>query len=378
MLKSYQMFVWILGLLLLCWAVFGSRLFAFMDNLDSRRVERLDGLRFVLAFCVVMYHYVYSYYYLHGQPWTPAVFVHNLLNLRMGVFGVTLFFMLSGYLFAQTSPVSWPHFYLQRFLRIAPIFYLSSCCCVLLALYLQRHSLVSRDMLLNLYYWFDTGITGVKPPLFGMQDARLINAGVTWTLFWEWAFYFSLPLLCFVRQKTGLLPLAISVIFIAVYCGAPFNQQKAYFIACFAVGALARIVPETIQIPKKLCDSAIVLLLVLIFCITTGRYHIHFLPLFALLFILIALGGDIFGLLRLKAFVRLGDASYSIYLLHGIGWFCLNKVITVHNLVLNRTHYTLVSTAVMFVLLVICTLAYRYIEKPFMALGRRKSPWLKE
>jgi peptidoglycan/LPS O-acetylase OafA/YrhL len=378
MLYSYKMFGWMLGLLLLCVAVFGLRLFAFMDNSSSRRVERLDGLRFLLAFSVVMHHYVYSYYYLRGQPWTPAVFAHNPLNLRMGVFGVTLFFMLSGYLFAQSSPASWLHFYLKRFLRIAPIFYLSSCCCVLLALYLQRHTLVYKDMLLNLYYWFDAGITGIKPPLFGMQDARLINAGVAWTLYWEWAFYFSLPLLCFVRQKTGQLPLAITVIFIAVYFVAPFNQQKAYFIACFAVGALARIVPESIQIPKKLCDSAIVLLLVLIFSITTGRYNINFLPLFALLFILIALGGDIFGLLRLKAFVRLGDASYSIYLLHGLAWYGMNKYIAVHNLVLNRTQYTLVSTAVMFVLLIICTLTYQYIEKPFMALGRRKSPWLKE
>lgn len=227
-------------------------------------------------------------------------------------------------------------------------------------------------MLLNLYYWFDTGITGVKPPLFGMQDARLINAGVTWTLFWEWAFYFSLPLLCFVRQKTGLLPLAISVIFIAVYCGAPFNQQKNYFIACFAVGALARIVPETIQLPKKLCDSAIVLLLVLIFCITTGRYHINFLPLFALLFILIALGGDIFGLLRLKAFVRLGDASYSIYLLHGIVWFCLNKVIQLTAINLDKVEYTLLATVVLIGLMLVCTLTYRFIEQPFMQLGRSK------
>jgi peptidoglycan/LPS O-acetylase OafA/YrhL len=370
MLYSYKMFGWMLGLLLLCVAVFGSRLFAFMDNSSSRRVERLDGLRFLLAFSVVMHHYVYSYYYLHGQPWTPAVFAHNLLNLRMGVFGVTLFFMLSGYLFAYSNPVSWLHFYQKRFLRIAPVFYLSSCCCVLLALYLQRHTLVYKDMLLNLYYWFDAGITGIKPPLFGMQDARLINAGVPWTLFWEWALYFSLPLLCFLRQKTGLLPLAITVIFIAVYFVAPFNQQKAYFIACFAVGALARVLSDSVQLSKILCDSVIVLLLVLIFSITTGRYNINFLPLFALLFILIALGGDIFGLLRLKAFVRLGDASYSIYLLHGIGWFCLNKVIQLTAINLNKAEYTLLATVVLIGLMLVCTLTYRFIEQPFMRLGR--------
>ncbi|MGE9658970.1 hypothetical protein ACQP6C_10820 [Snodgrassella alvi] len=84
---------------------------------------------------------------------------------------------------------------------------------------------------------------------------------------------------------------------------------------------------ESVQISKKFCDIGIVLLLVLIFCITNGNYEINLLPLFAMLFGLIALCSAIFRLLRLKAFIRLGDASYSIYLLHGIGWFCLNKYI---------------------------------------------------
>nr|WP_279036977.1 acyltransferase [Snodgrassella alvi] len=372
MLFSYQMFGWMLGLLILCWAVFRTRLFAFMDNPGSRRIERLDGLRFILAFSVAMHHYVYSYYYLHGEPWTPAVFVHNLLNLRLGAFAVTLFFMLSGYLFAHSGPVSWIQFYQKRLLRIAPVFCLSSACCILLALYLQRHTLVTRDMLLNLYYWFDAGITGIKPGLFGMQDARLINAGVYWTLYWEWAFYFSLPLICILRPKTGLLPLAIIVIFIAVYLIAPFNQQKAYFIACFAIGALARILSETVQISKKFCDIGIVLLLVLIFCITNGNYNINFLPLFAMLFGLIALGGDIFGLLRLKAFIRLGDASYSIYLLHGIGWFCMNKIIQINEIHLEKTGYTLLATVVFITLMLICTLSYFFIEQPFMKLNQQK------
>lgn len=378
MLYSCQMYVWILGLLLLSWILFGSRLFAFMDAAEDRRVERLDGLRFILAFSVAMHHFVYSYHYLHGQPWSPAVFSHNLLNLRMGPFGVSLFFMLSGYLFARSSPASWLTFYRKRFLRIAPLFYLSSACCVLLALYLQRHTFVSRDMLLNLYYWFDAGISGSKPALFGMQDARLINAGVAWSLYWEWAFYFSLPLWFLLRQKTGLLALALVVLFISAYGIAAFNAQKAYFIACFAVGVLARTVSDTVQAPKKMCDYGSVFILLLIFSITNGRYQISFLPLYGLLFILIALGGDLFGLLRLKAFVRLGDASYSIYLLHGIGWFCLNKTIQINTINLSQTEYTLLATVVLVSVLIICTLTYQYIEKPFMALGRRQPPWLKQ
>ena len=146
-----------------------------------------------------------------------------------------------------------------------------------------------------------------------MRDARLINADVYWTLYWEWAFYFFPATDMYSAPENRFTASAIIVIFIVVYLIAPFNQQKAYFIACFAIGALARILSETVQISKKFCDIGIVLLLVLIFCITNGNYDINFLPLFAMLFGLIALGSDIFGLLQLKAFIRLDDASYSIY-----------------------------------------------------------------
>ncbi|PIT55752.1 hypothetical protein BHC44_02125 [Snodgrassella alvi] len=170
----------------------------------------------------------------------------------------------------------------------------------------------------------------------------------------------------------------MAVLFICVYFVSLYNQNYAVFISYFAIGALGRKLPEKIQIPKYICNIGIILTVLFMLTVADRVYNIVYLPVMALLFIFITMGGDVFGLLRQRGFVRLGDASYSIYLLHGLAWYGMNKYIAVHNLVLNRTQYTLVSTAVMFVLLIICTLTYQYIEKPFMALGRRKSPWLKE
>ena len=59
-------------------------------------------------------------------------------------------------------------------------------------------------ILANLYFWFDAGILGEKPPLFDLPDSYLINAGVTWTLFWEWAFYFPYLLSAWCVIKLGL------------------------------------------------------------------------------------------------------------------------------------------------------------------------------
>lgn len=234
------------------------------------------------------------------------------------------------------------------------------------------------EILNNLYFWFDAGILGQKPSLFNLPDSHLINAAVTWTLFWEWAFYFSLPLVHLVRDQIGTTKLALAVLFICAYIIYPHYKYWSVFIAFFAVGGLARDLHNKLQIPKKICDYGIVLSIIFMFFIADDSYNIFYLPVLSLLFILITLGGDIFGLLRLKAFVRLGSASYSIYLLHGIAWYGMNKIIQIQQLTLNSTNYTLLSTVVMLILLVICTITFHYIEKPFMVFGRHKSKWFKK
>lgn len=72
----------------------------------------LNGLRFFAALSVMIYHF-------YGT---------KTLN---GHFGVTLFFVLSGFLITsllleekqQTETISIPKFYIRRFLRIAPLYF---------------------------------------------------------------------------------------------------------------------------------------------------------------------------------------------------------------------------------------------------------------
>lgn len=104
-------------------------------------------------------------------------------------------------------------------------------------------------ILANLYFWFDAGILGEKPPLFDLPDSYLINAGVTWTLFWEWAFYFSLPIVCLVRDKIGVIKLALAIIFISVYMIYPLQPAWAVYIALFAIGGLVK------ELPKKTTNT---------------------------------------------------------------------------------------------------------------------------
>jgi len=78
---------------------------------------------------------------------------------------------------------------------------------------------------------------------------------------------------------------------------------------------------------------------------------------------------SLFGLLRFKGVVRLGEISYSIYLLHGIVWFCFNQFVDAKTL--NTITYLTESTMVLILIMLISSLTYKYIEIPFNNYGKR-------
>lgn len=361
-----------IGLLVLTCKVFGSRAFSFLDNPTESRVSRIDGLRFFLSFFVVCHHYVLSYRYFEGKPWNSESIADYPINTLTGPLGVAIFFMVSGYVFASVNVQSWTGFYKKRALRIVPIYMVSSLFCIAIALWVQRYNIDTTNIFGNIYFWLDAGFTGSKPDLFGMANTKLINAGVSWTLFYEWAFYFSLPLIYMLRDKMGSIPLSITVFFISFYFISTQNPFNASFISYFAIGFLSKELQNNVNISKFICNITGWVLLITIFIFARDMYSISYLPIISALFVFICLGGDFFGILEKKAFIRLGDASYSIYLLHGIAWFCMNKTIQALGIITTPFEYILVSTFTYFALLLISSATYKLIEKPFITLGKRR------
>jgi len=86
----------------------------------------LNGVRFVAAFLVIVDHTELFKSYL-GYPTLWA----NSYSAYLGAFGVSIFFVLSGFLITyllleeqQEAPIRIRHFYLRRILRIWPLYYL--------------------------------------------------------------------------------------------------------------------------------------------------------------------------------------------------------------------------------------------------------------
>jgi peptidoglycan/LPS O-acetylase OafA/YrhL len=151
----------------------------------------LDGVRAFACFAVICYHVNHL---TVNHLWSSAQMGSILSNtLQSGFSGVTLFFILSGFLLFMTYARSllfdeaWPQmkrFYLRRIFRILPGYYVSL---VLMVLIFHREYLQFDHLgQLSLFFSFLMDATA--------QTYQKLN-GPFWTLAIEWQFYMFLPLL---------------------------------------------------------------------------------------------------------------------------------------------------------------------------------------
>ncbi len=141
----------------------------------------LQSLRGIAALWVVVYHLA-VYYVVNDLP------AWRLPGVRLGWLGVDLFFVLSAYLLGQPffkeRPPAPRRFLADRFLRVAPAYYVAFALAAATVLAAHTQPWRPASVLLNLLYAgnFDlAGIYAVNP--------------VFWTLAVEMQFYLLLPLL---------------------------------------------------------------------------------------------------------------------------------------------------------------------------------------
>jgi peptidoglycan/LPS O-acetylase OafA/YrhL len=185
-------------------------------------LRQLDALRGLAALGVVGYHFRDLLQNGHHGRW--------LEPLRFGSWGVTLFFVLSGFVIhygflTSGQPLDYGRFLWRRFWRIYPAYLVSLA--VLVAVGFNRHTSWGKavaDVVAHLLMLHN----------FNRSTFFSINA-VFWSLAVEWQFYLAFPLLLWLRRRWGMagaagLSIAIAAPFLLDYSVArPDNVALLYF-----------------------------------------------------------------------------------------------------------------------------------------------------
>ena len=324
-----------------------------------------------MALFVFIHHSAIWYHYLDEGEWiTPQ----NLLYAHMGDSSVRLFFMITSFLFIgrmiNGRDIDWEKLYKSRFFRIVPLYYFVLLIVVFIVL-LETNFILNQPLFAFLIRCFKWVIFGVKGyvAINNYDDTSRIVAGAVWSLTWEWLFYFTLPIwYLLINRKMVKYKILIPAIIISSYLFVLWGFGNfVYFLGgIFAVYSLKYL--SRFNANGLIASILLVLSVALLLNIESDDGKVANLGLLTIIYTLIVLGNNLFGLLKMKGLKVLGEISYSIYLLHGIVLFVVIDIFLGREFVKSFTplEFWLMILSLTPILIVICMLSYKYIELPFI------------
>lgn len=330
---------------------------------------------------------VFAWHFLHFNNGTPVPFggeggapmLFPLALFDEGHTGVALFMVLSGYLFAKLlegKNISYPAFFWNRFIRLTPLLLVTF---VLVGIERHLRGLSAAEFFGDLH-------RGLVYPVWP-------NGG--WSITTEIHFYIVLPFLLFLSRKSRMLPLAFvlaAIAFRAYYFKTNGEvQTMAYWTILGRIDQFILGIVAFSYRPQLVRHARLLLLVFALFVSfwwwfdTTGGFYLRpKYPSSSPLWIWIStIEGVAYAAIITwydsrkinetsvvsRILQRLGEYSYSIYLLHVFIVFEAARY--VHNNVMNISNFYLClvwALALFVAMLLPGYLSFRFIESPFLRL----------
>ena len=350
-----------------------------------QRFGCIDGLRGILALMVFIHHFVITWNWHNGLGWAKP---DEAIYSNFGIVGVSIFFMITGFLFLGRMLPIQPNRKMglklleSRFFRIYPL-YLFAVLLVVTLSYISclkpNSSCTDSAEFYNIISWllFLPGAIGLGD-VWGFQDSIKIIAGVHWTLRYEWIFYFVLPGIFILISKFSIK--ALLILSIGVWFSYAINLKLVFSFTYFLLFWMGGFVAALhnygwLKRLKGWPDTWKSLLAIPIFAGTifyTGKsYDLIHISLMTMFFILVVAGGSIFGILNWKVSLVLGEISYSIYLLHGTILFVLFSYFELPLIHKSFEEYSYSIFWIAAMIPVVSILSFYFIEHPFIKIGKK-------
>lgn len=337
------------------------------------RLSSLDYIRGLAALGIVIYHF---------NSWSFGIFDATSVISRFGLYGVSIFYMLSGLtlfhvyekrMFVKEGVGS---FFTKRIFRIMPLLWLATTLTILGA---KAHFGADRILL---------SYSG----LFSFLAPQAYIAGGAWSVGNEICFYLIFPLLIFTFQRKRIVFYMFTSLFLLTHVYYAFfiltsdktiPMQWGLYISplnqavFFAAGIIIYLLSKRRQMSTKYAVTLLAagILLFAFFPVTgarsnliTGYVNLLFL-LFSCMIVYATLNINATLLLPVhRSLEWLGEVSYAVYLLHPLIWKLVD-IIKMH-------YFKSLNFAGTFILAVVLTLiishfTYNYFEVKISKLGRK-------
>jgi len=342
----------------------------------KQRVYTLDYLRGGAALLILIYHYLI----FEGLEFDGESFIR-----RMGYYGVTIFYILSGltlfYVYKEKLALrnnDLKAFFIKRAARILPLLWLVS----LKSIIFSNNTPNYLDVFLNL------------SGLFGFFKWDTYFATGAWSIGNELVFYAFFPFLLIAARKKNMLFWCIGVVilFISIYFSFyvlpdsmsqdtvfwrnyvnPLNQL-IYFYSGIAIG---RLFSMNISVSKTGLWSVLIISLIVFICYPTGandallvikgNRYVFFIACWLIVASIYLLKASAIVFIH-KPLLFLGEISYGIYLFHPIVYSLFKKSLYTFHISLPLYSFILLSAILS---IVTSYLSYRYFEKKCVKIADR-------
>ncbi len=301
----------------------------------KNKILSLQILRAYAAILVAICH-------IWNDGWLPKWFVN------LGEYGVDVFFVLSGFIMSLTVKLNFDDkiknstvFILKRLIRIFPTY-------LIIAIPLLLFN-IKAEGFKDLYFYF--GNLTLLPSFTDDPDYKYV-LGPGWTLCYEMLFYYLLAflILFFDVKRKLLISCGIAILTIVFYVQV-FNFQGpklgwvnfSYIMGDplllnFSLGIISYFIYERFKNDLRISPylglvGIIAISLLAAYLIKSypdDRFYAFGLPAFILVLIFLFIPLNEHSYLT-KKMVLIGDASYSIYLLHYYAAFFKPKVMLINN-----------------------------------------------
>lgn len=337
--------------------------------------RNLDGVRAVAALMVMFYH---SFRNINSDN-TVLRFLSGVSDF--GQTGVTLFFVLSGFLITRILLKTkegdgyFKNFYMRRIVRIFPLYYLFLVLYYILAPYLLE---LEKPSIYRVFYYF-----AYLQNVARTFEWNSMGPHHFWSLAVEEHFYLFWPLAVYLLTKKGLARFALGIVVFAMILRAIMLQMGySVFIFTFtrfdalALGALLALLELKNAFRQENAKKFALLLIALlipililwVFYSGAGndfvqnlRYLLLALTFFGFIGMLLCLGENhiLNRILNTGFLSYTGRISYGIYVYHPLIYLICLKYMDTGNVMAN----VLISTSWAYL---IAALSYHYFESYFL------------